>query len=143
MSEKKKEQEKLPEWLADFSREKIKASAEVDIKPRLTITENGIEFGKDIEILSIPYKIKIPKEKSINGKEMIYVVDLLYNGVIHQFFAESGSFRFQLGVLKEKLDLDDYSDLIGIKKKLWKQEADIKSKSFSGKADVYVLSDIT
>lgn len=142
MSEKKKDQEQLPEWLNDFDKESIKKSAEVDIKPKLTIDDIGIENGKDITILSIPYKVNIPKEKSINGKSKIFVIDLLYNNIEHQFIAESGSFRFQLGVLKEKLDLSDYSKLIGIKRKLWKQMANINTSKFTGKAEVYVLSEI-
>lgn len=143
MSEKKKEQaEKLPDWLNDFKPEAIKTSAEVNIKPKLTIEGLGIEFGKDITILSVPYKVNIPKEKSINGKTKIFVIDLLYNNTEHQFIAESGSFRFQLGVLKEKLDLLDYSELIGIKRKLWKQLANIDTPKFKGKAEVYVLSKI-
>ena len=137
MSEKK-ETKKKPSWLSDFTTESIKKSAEVDIKPKLTIDGIGIEYAKDITIMSEPYIVEIPKEKSIGADNKIWMIDVSYQEVSHQFIAQSGSFRFQLGVLMEKLNFEP-KDLIGLQLKLWKEKATISNKQFKGKAEVYVL----
>ena len=137
MSEKK-ETKKKPSWLSDFTAESIKKSAEIDIKPKLTIDGIGIEYAKDITIMSEPYIVEIPKEKSIGADNKIWMIDVSYQEVNHQFIAQSGSFRFQLGVLMEKLNFEP-KDLIGFQIKLWKEIATMNNKQFKGKAEVYIL----
>jgi len=139
MSEKKETKKKQkPSWLSDFTAESIKKSAEVDIKPKLTINGIGIEYAKDIIIKSEPYIVEIPKEKSIGASNKIWMIDVMYEGILHNFIAQSGSFRFQLGVLMEKLSFEP-KDLINFHLKLWKEKANISNKQFKGKAEVYVL----
>ena len=140
MSEKKTEQPKKPAWLKEFTPESIKKSAELVIHPKLTIDGLGLEHSKNVVILSEPYLVEIPKEKAITKDTKIWMIDLEYERVRHQFICQSGSFRFQLGVLQEKLGLDDFDDLIGFKIKLWKQIADINTPTFKGKAEVYCLT---
>lgn len=139
MSEKKKESQKeVIDWLSDFTQESIKKSAEIEIKPKLTI-ELGIENAKDVIILSIPYLVEIPKEKAI-GSNKIWMIDLQYNNVAHQFICQAGSFRFQLGVLKEKLELKDITELINLYVKIWKTLDFIDTPSFKGKAEMYHIA---
>ncbi|GAH06895.1 unnamed protein product, partial [marine sediment metagenome] len=110
--EKDQEPKEHIEWLRDFKPEAIKKASEVDIKPKLTIDGLGIEFAKICTILTLPKKVKIPKEKSIGNSNLIFMMDLEYEGVAHNFICESGSFRFQLGVLMTKLGFTDTDDLI-------------------------------
>ena len=137
MSEKKSEQPKRPNWLKEFTPESITKSAELIIYPKLTIDGLGLEYSKNVVILSEPYLVEIPKEKAISKDNKIWMIDLEYEGVRHQFICQSGSFRFQLGVLQEKLNLDD---LIGFEIKLWKQLANINTPTFKGKAEVYCMT---
>ena len=137
MSEKKKtpEMSKIS-WLSDFTRKSIKTSADIDIKPKLTI-ELGIENVKEnIIILSEPYLIEIPKEKAIGTNELL-AINLEYLGIEHQFIAQAGSFRFQLGVLMEKLGYSEPSELIDLTVKIWKTLEYINTPSFKGKAEMY------
>ena len=123
----------------EFTPEKIKKSAEIIIYPKLTIDNLGIEYAKDVIILSEPYLVEIPKEKRIGAETKIWMIDLEYEGVRHQFTAQSGSFRFQLGVLQEKLGFENFDDLIGFEIKLWKQIANINTPNFKGNAEVYQI----
>ena len=139
MSEKKKEpQKEAIEWLSDFTKESIRKSAEIEIKPKLTI-ELGIENAKNVHILSIPYLVEIPKEKAI-GSNRIWMIDLQYNNIAHQFTCQAGSFRFQLGVLKEKLGLKTIKELINLYVKIWKTLEFIDTPSFKGKAEMYHIA---
>ncbi len=132
MSEKKN----IADWLSDFNQDDLKKSAELEIKPKLTIEELGIEYSKDIEILSNLYQITIPKKKA-KGKNVLFCLDVLYNGIQHQFIAEASSFRYQLGTLMLKQGLDPNKDSPeGICIKLWKEIAETKN---FGKAEVYQL----
>lgn len=139
ITDKKTDQEPdKPLWLDEFSKESIEKSAEVDIHPKLTIEGIGIEYAKDVVIMSEPYIVEIPKEKAIGNSNKLWMIDLQYEGTLHQFIAQSGSFRFQLGVLMKKLGLP-ITDLIGFHIKLWKEKANIKNAQFKGLAEVYVL----
>lgn len=129
----------LPEWLKEFSQDSIEKSANIDIKPKLTIDGLGIEHSKICSILSELYKVKIPKEKAIGNNEL-WMVDLSYNGVNHQFIAQSGSFRFQLGVLMTKLGFSNPSELIGLPIRIWKTTSYISTPQFKGNAEVYQIS---
>ena len=138
MSEKKIDQKKSKiSWLSDFTRDSIKKSAEVDIKPKLRI-ELGIENVKEnIKILSEPYLIVIPKEKAIGKSNELLAINLEYNNIEHQFIAEAGSFRFQLGVLMEKNNFIEPNQLIGSIIRIWKTLERINTSSFKGKAVMY------
>lgn len=137
MSEKKKQPEKSKiSWLSDFTQNSIEKSAEMVIKPKLTI-ELGIDNVKEnIIILSAPYLVEIPKEKAI-GSNKILMIDLEYNGIAHQFIAQAGSFRFQLGVLMRKLDYTEPNELIDLLVKIWKTMETINTPTFKGKAEMY------
>lgn len=140
MSEKKTKEKSKIAWLSEFSQESLDKSAEVEIKPKLEIEGIGIEFAKNVVILSEPYPVEIPKEKAIGKDNTIWMINLEYQNVEHQFIAQSGSFRFQLGVLAKKLQLNDMTELINLPIKIWKQEANINTPSFKGKAVVYQVS---
>ena len=138
-TEKKTDQKPdKPLWLAEFSKESITKSAEVNILPKLTIEGIGIEYAKEVIIMSEPYIVEIPKDKAISDDNKLWMIDLEYQNTLHQFIAQSGSFRFQLGVLMEKSNLT-MIDLIGFHIKLWKEKANIKNKQFKGQAEVYIL----
>ena len=132
MSEKKSE----IDFLAEFSQVSLKKSANLEIKPKLSIDELGIEFGKKVVILSIPYIVEIPKEKAI-GTNKIWMIDLEYLNIEHQFIAQAGSFRFQLGVLMKRLDLTEKEQLIGLFVLIWKTIENISTPTFKGKAEMY------
>ena len=127
------------EWLSDFTKQSLDKSAEVDIKPKLTIDGLGLEYSKFVVILSVPYKVEIPKEKAI-GSNKIFMMDLEYEGIQHQFICESGSFRFQLGVLMRKLGFKEPSELIELPIRIWKTQTYINTPKFKGTAEVYQIS---
>lgn len=126
-------------WLSDFSQESLRKSSEMEIKPKLTIEALGIENAKEVVILTEPYLVEIPKEKAIGSSNKIWMMDLEYNSVAHQFICQSGSFRFQLGVLLEKLGFLEPSELIGLPIKIWKTTSYINTPSFKGNAEVYQI----
>lgn len=138
--EQDQEKKSKVDWLSEFTEKSLDNSAEVDIKPKLTIDGIGIEYSKDVVILSVPYKVEIPKEKAIGKDNKIWMIDLEFENVEHQFIAQSGSFRFQLGVLAKKLELSEMTKLINLPIKIWKQIATINTPTFKGKAEVYKIS---
>jgi len=139
MSEKKKPKMSEISWLSDFAQENLEKSADIDIKPKLTI-ELGIDNIKEnIVILSEPYLIEIPKEKAIGSNELL-AINLEYLGIAHQFIAQAGSFRFQLGVIMEKLEFKEPDELIGLEVKIWKTLEYINTPTFKGKAEMYHIS---
>ena len=133
-----KNKEKIS-WLSDFSKESLDKSAEIDIKPKLTIDGLGLEYSKTVVILSEPYKVEIPKSKAI-GNNKIWMMDLEYEGIIHQFICESSSFRFQLGVLMKKLGFTEPTELIQLPIRIWKTTTNINTPKFKGNVDVYQIS---
>ena len=126
-------------WLSEFTVESIQKSAEVEIKPKLTIDGIGIEYAKNVVILSELYIVEIPKAKAI-GNPKIWMIDFEYEKVEHQFIAQAGSFRFQLGVLMKKLNYSEPKELIDLYIKLWKEMANINTPTFKGKAEVYKIA---
>ena len=120
-------------FLEGFKSDDIKMSAQMKIRPKLLIEGIGIEFAKTVKILSKPYIIKIPEDKSMSKDPNIWMIDLEYKNVIHQFIAQAGSFRYQMGVLAEKIKLS-VDDLVGLIVKIWKEIADIPPW---GKCEVY------
>jgi len=137
--ESKSEKSKI-DFLSDFDQESIDNSAEIDIKPKFEIEGIGIEYAKNVLILSIPYKVEIPKEKSIKKDNKIWMIDLEYQNVEHTFIAEAGSFRFQLGVIMKKLEYTEPKELIGLAIRIWKVVANINTATFKGKAEVYKVA---
>lgn len=142
MSEKKSEKKEKSKiaFLSDFNQESIDKSAEVEINPKFEIEGVGIEYAKNVLILSEPYKVEIPKEKSIKKDNKIWMIDLDYQDVKHTFIAEAGSFRFQLGVIMKKLEYIEPKELIGLPVRIWKVIANINTPTFKGKAEVYKVA---
>lgn len=128
------------DFLEGFKKADIKASAELDIKPRLTIDLLGVENGKDVLVCSEPYKVKLPKDKAISKDGKVWMLDVHYQGVDHQFIAQAGSFRYQLGVLVEKYFEGNIAEIIGKIIKISKEVAEIKTPEFTGKAEVYQVA---
>jgi len=137
-SETKPEKSKIA-WLKEYNQESLEKSAKIDIKPKFEIEGIGINFAKNVIILSDLYKVEIPKEKSIKADNKIWMIDLEYQDVKHQFIAEAGSFRFQLGVIMEKLEFTEPKELIGLPIRIWKVIANIDTPTFKGKAEVYKI----
>jgi len=138
-TETKPEKSKI-DFLSDFNQESIDKSAEVEINPKFEIEGVGIEYAKNVLILSAPYKVEIPKEKSIKANNKIWMIDLDYQDVKHTFIAEAGSFRFQLGVIMKKLEYTEPKELIGLPVRIWKVNANINTPTFKGKAEVYKVA---
>jgi len=140
MSEKKKDQEKSKiDFLSDFTIENLEASADLDIKPKLTL-ERGIEHAIDVIIMSIPYPIELPKDKVIGKDSKIWMIDLEFNDIVHQFTCQASSFRYQLGVLMKKLEIVIPEKLIDLPIRIWKTLEQINTPTFKGKAEMYHIS---
>lgn len=103
----KKEQsalkETLDDFLGDIDMDKLKISASLDIFPKLSIDEVGVENAKEVKVLSDAYTIEIPVEKSMSDDNHLKVIDVEYENVKHQFIAQAKSFRYQFGVIMIKL----------------------------------------
>jgi len=112
-----------PNFFSDIDAEKVQKSAELDIKPKLIVEKLGIENGVSVEILSEPYLVKLPAGK-ISDK--VFMMDMLYNGVVHQFVAQATSFRYHLAVVMKKLGFEHPKELIGVNIRIWKEVADLK-----------------
>lgn len=135
MSEKKN----IKSWLSDFSMDDVRKSAKLDIKPKLTIDALGVENSKEIEILSDYYEVEIPKKKA-KGSNKLVMLNVLYEGLIHQFIAQAKSFRYQLAVCMVKLKLNPETDSPeGMCVRLWKDKAETKD---FGLVEVYLVENI-
>lgn len=128
--------EKKANFLEGFKKSDIVKSASLDIKPRLQIESLGIENCVDVEISSEPYQVEIPSEKSF-GNSQLWMIDLFYMGVEHQFYAQASSFRYQLGVLAEKYFNGNLADLIGQRVKIWRELRETKN---FGQAELYLVN---
>lgn len=115
------EQNKLSNFAKGFTKSDIKKSAELDIKPKLEIIGLTIQNGLDVQILTKPYEVQLPKGKGLSKDDKIWMIDVMYMDVIHQFIAEAASFRYQLLVLVEKYLNGDMSNVIGERVKIWKE----------------------
>ena len=127
-------------FLEGFKKADIKKSAEMDIKPRLTVDSIGVENGVDVVISSEPYRVQLPEGKGITKDGKIWMLDMWYQGVEHQFIAQAGSFRYQYGVLAEKHFNGKMVEIIGRTIKISKVVAEIDTTEFKGKAEVYQLA---
>lgn len=128
------------EFESEFDISKVKESAELDIKPKFEIEGLGIEFSKDIIIKGSYYNIELPKSKAINDTT-VKAINLIHNGIEHQFICEASSFRYQLDVIRFRRKLK-LNQIDGLKLKVWKQNVKIDSDKFKGKADVYCLKEL-
>ena len=126
-------------FLEGFKKADIKKSAEMDIKPRLIIETIGVENGVNVEVLSVPYLVKIPEAKSMSKDNEIWMIDLLHENIEHQFIAQAGSFRYQLGVLIEKHLGGDPKNIINRSVKIWKEMGKINTVQFKGNAEMYKI----
>jgi len=114
-------EEKLDNFLEGFKKVDIEKSAKLDIKPKLEIDGLGIDYGLDVQILTEPYIVQLPKGKGLSNDDKIWMIDVMYMNVIHQFIAQAASFRFQLGVLVEKHFEGNMANVIGEMVKIWKE----------------------
>jgi hypothetical protein len=114
-------QEKLDNFMEGFKKADIEKSAKLDIKPKLEIEGLGIKNGVDVQILTEPYKVQLPEGKGLSKDDKIWMVDVMYMDVIHQFIAQAGSFRYQLLVLVEKHFESNMANVIGEFVKIWKE----------------------
>lgn len=112
--------EKKPNFLEGFKKADIIKSAKLDIKPRLVIDELGIDNAVIVEVLSEPYQVEIPENKAIDNN-ILWMIDVLYQGVEHQFIAQPSSFRYQLGVLAEKHFEGNMEAIIGNEITIWRE----------------------
>ena len=115
------EQKKLSGFAEGFTKEDISKSAKLDIKPKLEIIGLTIKNGIDVQILTKPYIVKLPKGKGLSKDDKIWMIDVMYMDVIHQFIAQAASFRYQLLVLVEKHLNDNMANVIGERVKIWKE----------------------
>lgn len=133
-------QEKLTGFLEGFTSEDIKASAALDIKPKLEIIGLTIDNAVEVQFLSEPYEVQLPIGKGMSKDDKIWMLDVMYKNTVHQFIAQANSFRYQLGVLIEKYFGGDMSRIVQRNFKIWKEIAQIDKPEFKGKAEVYQVS---
>lgn len=142
MSEKKitKKETKVIDYTKSINMEKIRKSAKLNIKPKLSFpNENlGLEHSKSFIIDSLIYIATITKEKAITSKVDLFAIDVLYLNTLHQLFIESESFKYQLLVICEKLGIT-IQDIIGLELLAWKTKTYINTPNFKGNAIVYNL----
>lgn len=126
MSEKKETKSKvmkeiLDDFLGDIDEEKLKISAGMEASPKLIIEDVGVENSKQVKILSAPYIIEIPVEKSMSEDNHLKIIDVEYEGVKHQFVAQAKSFRYQFGVIMTQLGFKktEVEKMIGAVIKIW------------------------
>ena len=129
----------MKDFMSDINIADVKKSAKLNIKPKLTFDALGVEYAKEIEILSEYYEVEIPKKKA-KGTNILLFLDVLYNGIEHQFIAQAVSFRYQLAVCQVQLDMNPVVDSPeGMVVKVWKDVAETKNY---GKAEVYLVENV-
>ena len=114
-------EKKLDDFMEGFKKADIEKSAKLDIKPKLEVFGLGIENGVDVKILTEPYRVQLPEGKGLSKDDKIWMIDVMYQSVIHQFICQAGSFRYQLLVLVEKHFEGNMSEIIGEIVKIWKE----------------------
>ena len=139
--DQEQEQEQEFEFESEFDVSKIKESAEMDIKPKFEIEGLGLDYAKDVIVKGTYYDVKIPVAKAISNKTIIKAINLIHNGIEHQFFCESESFKYQIDVIRFRRKLN-VNQIDGLKIKIWKQLTQIDTPNFKGKAIVYSLKEL-
>lgn len=114
-------EKKLDDFMEGFKKADIEKSSKLDIKPKLEIHGLGVENGVSVEVLSEPYKVQLPEGKGLSKDDKIWMLDVLYESIIHQFICQAGSFRYQLLVLIKKHFEGNMSEIIGESIKIWKE----------------------
>lgn len=111
----------LDDFLGDIDEDKLRISAGLDISPKLIIEDVGVENSKEVKILSAPYTIEIPVEKSMSDDNHLKVIDVEYENTKHQFVAQAKSFRYQFGVIMTQLGFKktEVEKMIGAVIKIW------------------------
>jgi len=117
----KKQEITIDNFMEGFKKEDIENSANLNIKPKLEILGLGIVNGIEVEVLSEPYKVQLPKGKGLSKDDKIWVIDVMYMDVEHQFICQAGSFRYQLLVLVKKYFKGEMAVIIGERIKIWKE----------------------
>ncbi len=141
MSEKKSQvKDSLDIFLKGIDDKKVKESAELKIDPKLYIEDVGIENSKTVEILSEPYVVEIPEEKSMDPESNeLLMIDVKYQKVKHQFICQAGSFRYQYAVVMKQLGFGklEFSKMIGAVIKIWLEWVELEKW---GKQKLYKIS---
>ena len=114
-------EKKIDDFMEGFNKADIEKSAKLDIKPKLEVFGLGVENGVDVQILTEPYRVQLPEGKGLSKDDKIWMIDVMYQDVIHQFICQAGSFRYQLLVLVEKHFEGNMSEVIGEMVKIWKE----------------------
>lgn len=131
--------ESLDEFLGDIDEKDLKNSASLNILPKLYIEDVGVENAKQVQILSAPYKIEIPEEKSMSDDNHLMIIDMEYQKVKHQFIAQAKSFRYQYGVIMVQLGFKTTATerMIGAIIKIWLEWVELPKW---GKQKLYKIS---
>lgn len=123
MSEKKSQvKDSLDMFLADIKDKDVEKSASLKIEPRLNIDDVGIENAKTVQVLSTPYSVEIPEEKSMSKDDnSLLMLDVKYEKVKHQFICQAASFRYQYAVIMKQLEFGkkEFGKMIGAIIKIW------------------------
>ena len=114
-------EKQIDDFMEGFKKADIEKSAKLDIKPKLEVFGLGVENGVDVQILTEPYRVQLPEGKGLSKDDKIWMIDVMYQDVIHQFICQAGSFRYQLLVLVEKHFEGNMSEVIGEMVKIWKE----------------------
>ena len=145
MSEKKEKkpksvlQDSLDDFLGDIDEKDLEFSANLKISPKLYIEDVGIINAKEVKILSEPYLVEIPEEKSMSDDNRLWFIDVEYERVKHQFIGQAKSFRYQYGVVMKQLGFkkSDFFKMIGAVIKIWLEWVELEK---FGKQKLYKVS---
>jgi len=116
MSEKKKDQV-IPSYMKGFDATKIANAMKVEILPTISVDKVGLEYSIDVEVISIPREIELPKAKQQYGK-LAYPMEVRFSGQKCQIYC-TNALRHSFGILDMKLTAQNKS-IIGRVVKIWK-----------------------
>lgn len=123
MSEKKSQvKDSLDMFLSGIKDKDVETSANLKIHPKLYIEDVGIMNSRTVKILSEPYVVEIPEEKSMNPDDNnLLMLDVGFEKVKHQFICQAASFRYQYAVIMKQIGLKktEFSKMIGAVIKIW------------------------
>ena len=107
----------IPSYMKGFDATKIQNALEVDILPTISVDKIGLEFSIDVEVLSVPREITLPKAKQQFGK-FAYPMEVKYSGQRCQIYC-TNALRHSIGILDMKLTSQKLT-IIGCVVKIWK-----------------------
>ena len=116
MSEKKTDQV-IPSYMKGFDATKIANAMKVEILPSISVDKVGLEYSIDVEVISVPREIELPKAKQQYGK-LAYPMEVRFSGQKCQIYC-TNALRHSFGILDMKLTAQNKS-IIGRVVKIWK-----------------------